>query len=124
MEFKENNKAIFLQIADAIADRIIAGELPEGQRIESVRAYAAQVAVNANTVMRAYEYLASENIIFNKRGIGFFVNEGARQAIMRHRRSEYLSGELNEMFRQLTLLGINPDQLKQMYIDYKKQTEQ
>ena len=70
MQFKKNNKAIYLQIADSICDRVLDGTFPPESRIPSVREYAAQVEVNANTVMRAYDHLASLGIIYNKRGIG------------------------------------------------------
>ena len=71
MNFKES-KAIYLQIADRICDEILLGQLGEEERIPSVREYAAIVEVNANTVMRSFDYLQSQNIIYNKRGIGYF----------------------------------------------------
>ncbi len=76
MEFENNRRAIYLQIADKIMDDIMAGLHPVEERIPSVREYAAMVEVNANTVMRAYDYLTREEIIFNRRGIGFFVKIG------------------------------------------------
>ena len=78
MNFKES-KAIYLQIADRICDEILLGQLGEEERIPSVREYAAIVEVNANTVMRSFDYLQSQNIIYNKRGIGYFVATGARR---------------------------------------------
>lgn len=118
MNFKENNKAIFLQIADRMCDDILRGKLPEETRIPSVRAMAADVEVNANTVMRAYEYLAAEGIFYNKRGIGFFVSPDALSRITERRRTEFLNGELYDSFNQLNLLGISPDELKSMYQSY------
>lgn len=71
MNFKES-RAIYLQIADRICDDILLGQYEEEGRIPSVREYASIVEVNANTVMRSYEYLQSQEVIYNKRGIGFF----------------------------------------------------
>lgn len=71
MNFKES-RAIYLQIADRICDDILLGQYEEEGRISSVREYASIVEVNANTVMRSYEYLQSQEVIYNKRGIGFF----------------------------------------------------
>ncbi len=79
MIFEENNKAIYLQIADRICDDIMQGKYDSDNRIPSVREYAASVEVNANTVMRSYERLTSRNLIFNKRGIGFFVSPDAKE---------------------------------------------
>ena len=56
MNFKES-KAIYLQIADRICDEVLLGQYQEEERIPSVREYAAVVEVNANTVMRSYDYL-------------------------------------------------------------------
>ena len=69
MEFN-SNKAIYLQIADTVCDKILAGELKPEDRIPSVREYGATIGVNPNTVMRTYEKLTAEGVIYNKRGIG------------------------------------------------------
>ena len=71
MKFKES-KSIYLQIADRICDEILQGQYMEEERIPSVREYAATVEVNANTVVRTYDYLQGQEIIYNKRGIGYF----------------------------------------------------
>lgn len=118
MNFKENNKPIFLQIADRICEDILCGNLIQGERIPSVREYAASVEVNANTVMRSYEYLSQAEIIFNRRGIGFFVADNAAEIILTRRRKEFLDGEVYDFFRQLSLLGITAEDLKQMYQNY------
>ncbi len=68
MKFKES-KSIYLQIADRICDEILQGQYMEEERIPSVREYAATVEVNANTVVRTYDYLQGQEIIYNKRGL-------------------------------------------------------
>ena len=74
MNFKES-RAIYLQIADRICDDILLGQYEEEGRIPSVREYASIVEVNANTVMRSYEYLQSQEVIYNK-GTDSFVAKG------------------------------------------------
>ena len=99
MNFKES-RAIYLQIADRICDDILLGQYEEEGRIPSVREYASIVEVNANTVMRSYEYLQSQEVIYNKRGIGFFVASGAKmlihslrkRAILKKKKSVAFSG--------------------------------
>lgn len=118
MSFRENNRAIFLQIADRICDDILSRKLLPEQRIPSVREYAAEVEVNANTVMRAYEYLAQSDVIFNRRGIGFFVAGDAVEKITLRRRREFLDDELYDIFKQLHLLGVTPDELATLYNNY------
>jgi GntR family transcriptional regulator len=89
MNFKES-RAIYLQIADRICDDILSFRFKEEERIPSVREYAAIVEVNANTVMRSYDYLQQLNIIFNKRGIGYFVSPGAVLLIRKVRKEAFL----------------------------------
>ena len=72
MNFKES-KAIYLQIADRICDEILLGQYPEEERVPSVREYAAIVEVNANTVMRSFDYLQVQNGHNIKRGLDNFV---------------------------------------------------
>ncbi len=123
MEFKEKDKAIYLQIADSICDGILSGSMSAGERIPSVRAYAAEVEVNANTAMRSYDYLSGIEVIFNKRGIGYFVADDAVEKIKKLRSSRFLDNELNEVFRQLHLLEVSPEKLKQMYNLYLDRNE-
>ncbi|MDE6062849.1 MAG: GntR family transcriptional regulator [Duncaniella sp.] len=118
MVFKENNKAIYLQIADKICDDIVTGQLAAGARIPSVREYAASLEVNANTVMRSYEYLERSGVIFNRRGIGFFIAETARDTVLTERRESFLKGEMPYFFHQLMLLAVSPDEVKTMYENY------
>jgi len=81
MEFNQN-KPIYLQIADGILEKILSSELKEGDRILSVRELGAELGVNPNTVMRSYEKLTLDGIIYNQRGIGYFVADGARSAAL------------------------------------------
>ena len=117
MNFKES-KAIYLQIADRISDEILLGHYPEEERIPSVREYAAIVEVNANTTMRSFDYLQSQNIIYNKRGIGYFVSVGAKELIRSLRRDVFLKEEVNYFFHQLVTLTISIDELSAMYQEY------
>lgn len=119
MNFKES-KAIYLQIADRICDEILLGQYAEEARIPSVREYAAMVEVNANTAMRSFDYLQSQDIIYNKRGIGYFVAAGARGLILSLRRETFLKDELEQMFRQLYTLGVSDDELVGMYREFIK----
>lgn len=118
MKFKENNKAIYLQIADKLCDDVLTGATLPGARIPSVREYAATLEVNANTVMRSYEYLERLGVIFNRRGIGFFIADTAREVITAMRRETFIEGEVPYFFHQLSLLGVSSDELKTMFETY------
>lgn len=117
MNFKEN-KPIYQQIADHICDEIIAGKLAPDARIPSVREYAAELEVNANTVMRTFDTLQSLEIIYNKRGIGYFVDSDARAKILQSRRNSFMEEESQQFFRQAHSLGISVSEITAMYQIY------
>lgn len=116
--FKENSKAIYLQIVDKVIDDILTETLRPGDRILSIRDHAAEVQVNPNTMMRAYEYMSQREIIFNKRGIGYFIGANAKDIVTLIRKEELLGSELEDLFQQLNTLGITPDELKNKYDKY------
>lgn len=119
MNFKDS-KAIYLQIADRICDEILLRQYQEEERIPSVREYAAVVEVNANTVMRSYDYLQNQGILYNKRGIGFFVSEGASGKILSLRKEYFLKEEADYFFKQIYSLGISGKDLVEMYQTFIK----
>ena len=105
MQFSDD-KPIWRQIYELIAMRVLSGEWLEGERIVSVRELAQEVGVNPNTVMRSYEKLEGDGIIFNRRGIGFFVSEGATEHIKQLERQKFMDEELPKLRERLSLLDI------------------
>ena len=101
-----NDKPIFQQMADRLCDEILALTYQDDERIPSVREYAVMLEVNTNTAVKAYEQLSRENIIYNKRGLGYYVTPGAREQILKQRRKAFLEQQLPELFRQMNLLGL------------------
>lgn len=114
MEFKKN-QTIYMQIADFICENIILDKWKEGEKISSVREFAAQVEVNPNTVMRTYSHLQEEGIIYNKRGIGFFVHDGASQKIKAMQKQEFINEVLPDIFRKMKLLNIDIKEIEHLY---------
>lgn len=107
MDFNAD-KPIFLQIADALCDRILSGEFKGEDRIPSVREYGADIGVNPNTMMRSYEKLTADGIIYNKRGIGYFVAPDAREQILNMQRKDFLEKDVPAIKQRLALLGLTP----------------
>ena len=106
MDF-HSDKPIYLQIADTLCEHILSGSMKAEERIPSVREYGAQIGVNPNTVMRTYEKLTDEQIIYNKRGIGYFVSPDAREKILEVQRADFLSKEVPAIRRKMELLGLD-----------------
>jgi DNA-binding transcriptional regulator YhcF (GntR family) len=102
-----NDKAIYIQMADRLCDEILSGRYKDDDRIPSVREYAVLLEVNTNTAVKAYEQLAREEIIYNKRGLGYFVTPGAKKQILKARKQEFMKEKLPELFRQMRLLDIS-----------------
>lgn len=120
MQFRESI-AIYLQIADYICERILLQQWKAGERIPAVRELAVQVEVNPNTVMRTYEFLQGQNIIYNQRGIGYFVSPDAIKNASQYRKTEFIEKELPSIFRNMYMLGMDMDELNSRYETFKKQ---
>ena len=119
MEFRET-QAIYLQIGDYICEQILLGRWNEGDRILSVRELGVDLQVNPNTVMRTFDFLQNNEIIFNKRGVGYFVAEQAKEKIIKYRRNQFTEHELPVFFKNISLLDMSFDELKDLYGEYIK----
>jgi GntR family transcriptional regulator len=120
MQFKES-QAIYLQIADYVCEKILLKEWKTDVRIPSVRELAVQLEVNPNTVMRTFDFLQQQEIIYNQRGIGYFVAVAAYKNALQYRKDEFSEKDLPNIFRNMYLLGLELDELKPRFDKYKKQ---
>ena len=111
MEFKKQ-KAIYLQIADSLCHRVVAGEWQPGGRIPSVREVAAELGVNPNTVLRTFEHLQGAEIIEMRRGLGAFVTTDAVEKILREQRRHFLEEEWPDVCRRMRMLGLTLSDLE------------
>lgn len=113
MEFNAH-KPIYLQICSQMYERILNGELKSEDRIPSVRELGAELGVNPNTIMRSYESMTNAGIIYNKRGIGYFIAENAKDMVLKQMKDEFMNTELPEVIKKMKLLGITLTDLKGM----------
>ena len=102
-----NEKPIYLQIVDLICTRILSGEYKPNERIPALREFSAQLEVNINTVIRSLEYLQLNEIIYNKRGLGFFVSDHALDSIKAVRRKTFLEETIPGVIKEMQVLGIS-----------------
>ena len=122
MQFKEI-KAIYIQIADKITDNILSGRWKEEERIPSVREMAVDMEVNPNTIARTYGYLQDQQIINNKRGIGYFVASNAKDLAVESKRQDFINNELPLFFRSLKMLDMDLRTIEPLYKEYLKKTK-
>jgi len=121
MEFHNNGQAIYLQIADYICEKILLKEWKPEDKVPSVRELAMQLEVNPNTVMRTYDFLKQQEIINDKRGIGYFVTPQAFKTAVAYRKTEFLEKELPAVFRTMNMLGLETEDLTIRFEKFKKQ---
>lgn len=110
MEYSEH-KPIYLQNVDLMQENILRGDWLEEERIPSVREMGAMVGVNPNTIVRSYQLLEAQEIIYNKRGLGYFVKEGAVVRIKENLKREFVSNELPQFKAKAEMLGITKEEL-------------
>ena len=110
MNFRDG-QPIYQQIADRLMDEILAGKYISDERIPGVREYSLLLQVNVNTTVKAFDILARQGIIYNKRGLGSFVSAEAVDIIHRLRSDDVLNGMLHELARQMRLLNIPVDKV-------------
>lgn len=110
MEF-DSNRPIYLQIVDTFCNRILSDALKPEDRIPSVREFGAEIGVNPNTVARSYERLTALGIIYQQRGIGFFVARDAKELVLKDARGRFFSEDLPRLAEKARLLGITPEEI-------------
>ncbi len=119
MKFTDN-RPIYKQIIDHFCDQIINGKWSEEERIPSVRDIAVKMEVNPNTAIRAFHELQENGILYNQRGVGYFVAENALDKVLELKRKEFIDQELPCFFRTMKQLGFTCSELEELY---KKQHE-
>jgi len=122
MEFQKKD-AIYMQIADLMCERILLQDWPANERIPSVRELAVDLEVNPNTVMRAYAYLQDQGIIYNKRGIGYFVAEDGLKTTRKLLRSSFVRIDLPNLFKTLNLLDMDFEEFHSLYREYQEKKQ-
>lgn len=120
MEFKEN-PAIYIQIAEYVCEQILLKKWMLGDKIMSIRDLAVNMEVNPNTVQRSYDILQQRDIITNKRGIGYFIEDDAMERILNFRREQFMENELPVFMRNVYLLNIDFKEIKSSFDQFVKE---
>jgi GntR family transcriptional regulator len=112
MDFQWNdNQPIYRQLRDRVVAMILDGVLKEGDPLPSVRTVAAEYRVNPLTVLKAYQELADEGLVETRRGLGMFINAGARAILLRGEREKFLEEEWPRIRANIQRLGLRPEEL-------------
>jgi GntR family transcriptional regulator len=114
MDFREG-QAIYLQIVEYVCEQILLKQWLPANKIISIRDLAVAMEVNPNTVQRAYDFLQQREMITNKRGVGYFVDENAMGKVIAFRKEQFIENELSVFFRNMYLLNISTEEIKARY---------
>jgi DNA-binding transcriptional regulator YhcF (GntR family) len=109
-----DNKPIYMQIAELFFTTILQKKWVENEKIPSIRETAVELEVNPNTAMRTYSYLQDLGIIYNKRGIGYFLADGGYNKTLTFVKQKFINDELPLFFEKLKLLNITIDDIKKI----------
>jgi GntR family transcriptional regulator len=102
---------IYRQIRDGIAAMILDEVLKEDEPLPSVRAVAAEYRINPLTVLKGYQQLVDEGVVESRRGLGMFVNAGARALLLKNERQKFLGEEWPRIHETIQRLGLTAEEL-------------
>ena len=106
-----NSQPIYRQLRDRVVAMILDGVLKEGDPLPSVRNVAAESRVNPLTVLKAYQELVDEQLVETRRGLGMFVNAGARDLLLKGERQKFLDEHWPRVHETIQRLGLTPEEL-------------
>jgi GntR family transcriptional regulator len=106
-----DSQPIYRQLRDRVVAMILDGVLKEGDPLPSVRNVAAEYRVNPLTVLKGYQELVDEQLVEAKRGLGMFVNAGARNLLLKAERQKFLAEEWPRVAETIQRLGLTPEEL-------------
>jgi GntR family transcriptional regulator len=106
-----DSQPIYRQLRDRVVAMILDGVLKEGDPLPSVRTVAAEYRVNPITVLKGYQQLVDEELVESRRGLGMFVNAGARNLLLKAERQKFLADEWPRVHEMIERLGLTPEEL-------------
>ena len=106
-----DREPIYRQLRDRVVAMILEGTLKEGDPLPSVRTVAAEYRVNPLTVLKGYQQLVDEQLVEARRGLGMYVNDGARKVLMKGERQRFLAEEWPRIRATIERLGFSLDEL-------------
>ena len=106
-----DSQPIYRQLRDRVVAMIIDGVLKEGDPLPSVRNVAAEYRVNPLTVLKGYEELVGEQLVEKRRGLGLFINAGARDLLLQSERQKFLAEQWPAIAATIQRLGLTPKEL-------------
>ena len=102
-----DSQPIYRQLRDRVVAMILDGVLAEGDPLPSVRNVAADYRVNPLTVLKGYQQLVDEQLVEKRRGLGMYINEGARDLLLKGEREKFLADQWPAIYATIRRLGLS-----------------
>jgi len=106
-----DSQPIYRQLRDRVIAMILDGVLNEGDPLPSVRNVAAEYRVNPLTVLKSYQQLVDERLVEKRRGLGMFINSGARSVLLQGERQKFLAEQWPAIYASIRRLGLTLEDL-------------
>lgn len=113
------DEPIFIQISKAIEDEILTDSIKEDEQVPSTTELSRLYNINPATVLKGMNILVDKNILYKKRGLGMFVNSGAKNTIKLLRKESFKNKFIKNLIEEANKLGIDKDELLDMIKQYK-----
>jgi len=108
------DKSIYLQISEMIEDEILRDILREEEQVPSTTELSKFYKINPATAGKGINLLGDKDILYKKRGIGMFVQAGAKEKIMEARKKSFKETYLKKLITEAKLIGITKNDLKRL----------
>ena len=105
----DDRSPIYHQIAEAIKNDILSGELGADEQVMSTNQYAAYYRINPATAAKGFQQLVDEGVLYKRRGIGMFVSPDARDTLLAQRRERFFAAVVEPMVAEARVIGIPLD---------------
>ena len=106
-----DSQPIYRQLRDRVVAMILDGVLKEGDPLPSVRTVAAEYRLNPLTVLKGYQQLVDEGLVETRRGLGMFINAGARNLLLKAERQKFLAEDWPKIYANIQRLGLSAEEL-------------
>lgn len=111
-----DSRPLYEQITEKLKELIIGGYLKENDKVPSVRELASQLAINPNTIQKAYKQLEADGYIFARPAKGYFVKLPEQNT----GRTALLMGQLDDIVHELNYLGAKKSEIMSVIDKYYK----
>ena len=110
----QDERPIFLQLAEQLEEGILSGVFPEESRVPSITEYSVTYKINPATALKGINMLVDTGLLYKKRGLGMFVATGAKEKLKSQRRDRFYHDYIEKLVREARNLGLDASELSEM----------